>query len=66
MQAIAAGSVLIWKFEFVLHLKCGFQKKVCTSKSPTSFSRKSLYTMQTRQVVLHLNKRENKIKNILK
>jgi hypothetical protein len=25
-----------------------------------------LYTMQTRQVVLHLNKRENKIKNILK
>jgi hypothetical protein len=26
----------------------------------------TLYTMQTRQVVLHLNKRENKIKNILK
>ncbi len=23
-------------------MKCGFQKKVCTSKSPTSFSRKSL------------------------
>jgi hypothetical protein len=26
-------------------LKCGFQKKVCTSKSPTFFSRKPLVAM---------------------
>jgi len=40
-------------------LKCGFQKKVCTSKSPTSFSRKSLAVIQkhdTKMEQLNLNK----------